>query len=72
MYARREVILSAGSINSPQLLMLSGIGPRYHLESLGIPVVADLPGVGQNLQDHIGVGGLQFHIDAPVSVVSTI
>lgn len=69
VYARREIILSAGSINSPQLLMLSGIGPRYHLESLGIPVVADLPGVGQNLQDHIGVGGLQFHIDAPVSVV---
>lgn len=69
VYARREVILSAGAINSPQLLMLSGIGPRHHLESLGIPVISDLPGVGQNLQDHIGVGGLQFHINAPVSVV---
>lgn len=69
VYARKEIILSAGSINSPQLLMLSGIGPRYHLEELGIPVLVDAPGVGQNLQDHIGVGGLQFHVDAPVSVV---
>ena len=68
-YARKEIILSAGSINSPQLLMLSGIGPRHHLEELGIPVLVDAPGVGQNLQDHIGVGGLQFHVDAPVSVV---
>ena len=50
--ARREVILSGGTINSPQLLMLSGIGPAEHLQSLGIPVLADLPGVGQNLQDH--------------------
>ena len=49
--ARKEIILSAGSINSPQLLMLSGIGPRAHLEDIGIPVVADLP-VGDNLQDH--------------------
>ena len=49
---RREVILSAGAIGSPQLLMLSGVGPAEHLRSLGIPVVRDLPGVGQNLQDH--------------------
>ena len=48
---RKEIIVSAGSINSPQLLMLSGIGPRQHLKDLGIPVIADLP-VGQNLQDH--------------------
>ena len=47
-----QVILSAGAVGSPQLLMLSGIGPAEHLRSLGIPVVQDLPGVGQNLRDH--------------------
>ncbi len=50
--ARREVILSAGTVGSPQLLQLSGIGDGAHLSSLGIPVVRDLPGVGDNLQDH--------------------
>ena len=53
--AKKEVILSGGTINSPQLLLLSGIGPADLLQSLAIPVVADLPGVGQNLQDHLGV-----------------
>lgn len=52
--ARREVILSSGSIGSPQLLLLSGVGPAGHLAELGIPVVSDLPGVGANLQDHYG------------------
>ena len=47
-----EIILSAGAIGSPQTLMLSGIGPAGHLRNVGIPVVADLPGVGQNLRDH--------------------
>ena len=47
-----EVILSGGAINSPQLLMLSGIGPAAHLREVGIDVVHDLPGVGQGLQDH--------------------
>jgi choline dehydrogenase len=47
-----QVILSAGAINSPQLLMLSGIGPARHLLEVGVPVHHDLPGVGQNLQDH--------------------
>ena len=51
--ARREVILAAGAIGSPQLLMLSGIGPAPHLNQLGIGLRADLPGVGQNLQDHL-------------------
>ena len=47
-----EVIVSAGAYASPQLLMLSGIGPAEHLRSLGVPVIADLPGVGENLRDH--------------------
>ncbi len=50
--ARNEVILAAGAFNSPQLLQLSGLGPATHLQALGIPVVADMPGVGANLQDH--------------------
>ena len=50
--ARREVVLCGGAINSPQLLMLSGIGPAAQLAQHGIAVVHDLPGVGQNLQDH--------------------
>ncbi len=51
--ARREVILAASSINSPKLLMLSGIGPAQHLRDHGLDVIADRPGVGQNLQDHL-------------------
>ncbi len=51
--ARREVVLAASSINSPKLLMLSGIGPGQHLAERGIEVIADRPGVGANLQDHL-------------------
>ncbi len=51
--ANAEVILCAGAFGSPQLLMLSGIGPAQHLQSLGIPVLADRPAVGNNLQDHL-------------------
>ena len=54
--ARKEVILSAGAFQSPQLLMLSGIGPADTLRSAGIPLKKDMPGVGQNLQDHIFTG----------------
>ncbi|MGV6802608.1 MAG: choline dehydrogenase [Ruegeria sp.] len=53
IHARREVVLAASSINSPKLLMLSGIGPAAHLAEHGINVVADRPGVGANLQDHL-------------------
>ena len=66
--AGREVLLCGGSINSPQLLMLSGIGPEDHLKCLGIPILADLPGVGQNLQDHIGVP-LAYQCLQPVSLM---
>ncbi|XP_038212316.1 glucose dehydrogenase [FAD, quinone]-like [Zerene cesonia] len=55
VYAKKGVILSAGTYNSPKLLQLSGIGPRSLLKSLGIPLVKELP-VGKNLQDHVGTG----------------
>jgi choline dehydrogenase len=56
VFARREVILSGGSFNTPQLLMLSGIGPAEELKRHGLPVAVDLPGVGRNLQDRYEVG----------------
>jgi len=52
-HADREVVLCAGAVGSPQLLLLSGIGPAAHLRDLGIDVVADIAGVGENLQDHL-------------------
>ncbi|MCJ1961022.1 GMC family oxidoreductase [Novosphingobium mangrovi (ex Hu et al. 2023)] len=66
----RGVVLSAGSMNTPRLLMLSGIGPAEHLQDMGIPLVRDLPGVGRNLQDHVGthlvntVSGTTLNTDA--------
>ncbi|CAG8117172.1 unnamed protein product [Penicillium olsonii] len=54
--ATKEVIVSAGAFASPQLLMVSGVGPGADLEKLGIPVIADRPGVGQNMQDHLYFG----------------
>ena len=62
-----EVILCGGAINTPQLLLLSGIGPKADLEALGIDVVADLPGVGANLQDHLEVY-IQYASKQPVSI----
>ncbi len=53
--ARREIILSGGAIGSPQLLQISGVGPAALLKQIGVPVVHDLPAVGENLQDHYGV-----------------
>lgn len=55
VFAKKDVILTAGSIGSPQLLLLSGIGPRADLEALRIPLIHDLPGVGANLQDHLDI-----------------
>jgi choline dehydrogenase len=66
-----EIILSGGAINSPQLLQLSGVGSADHLSSLGIDVVADLPGVGENLQDHLEVY-VQFASRLPVSVAPAL
>lgn len=67
VFAAREVILSGGPINNPQLLMLSGIGPAQHLAEHGIDVQLDLPGVGQNLQDHLEIY-LQMACTQPVSL----
>ncbi|KAB7495747.1 Glucose dehydrogenase [FAD, quinone] [Armadillidium nasatum] len=65
VYARKEVILSAGAANTPQLLMLSGIGPKNELKKLGIPLIKDLP-VGFNLQDHYALP-LVFLTDKPIT-----
>lgn len=69
-YAKREVILSAGAIGSPHILLNSGIGPRKHLEDVGVTVTHDLPGVGQNLQDHVAIGGLAFTINKAAGIVA--
>jgi len=65
--AAKEVILSGGTINSPQLLMLSGIGPANHLSQVGVPTLHDLPGVGQNLQDHYG-GQIAWKCRQPITL----
>jgi choline dehydrogenase len=65
-HAAREVILSAGALQSPQLLQLSGIGPAQLLQSNGIDVVHDLPGVGQNLQDHLQLR-LMYRVSKPIT-----
>jgi len=69
--ARREVVLSAGSYNSPKLLMLSGIGPGQHLRQLGIEVVHDLPGVGCNLSEHPVVYA-EFATHEPITFLNSL
>lgn len=66
IWAEREIILCGGTVNSPQLLMLSGIGPPDHLSRLGIPVVVDTPEVGRNLQNHPSYA-LRFACSQPVT-----
>lgn len=65
--ARREVILAGGAFNSPQLLQISGVGPADLLSEFNIPLVANLPGVGENLQDHIGAG-MTYQCSRPITV----
>ena len=65
--AEREVVIAASSINSPKILMLSGIGPAAHLAEHGLPVLADRPGVGANLQDHLEVY-VQYAARQPVTL----
>lgn len=67
--ARKEVILCGGSINTPQLLLLSGIGPADQLQQFGIPVVSDLAGVGRNLQDHL-ICFSSWECKEPVSLIN--
>ena len=65
--ARRETILCGGAIGSPQILMLSGVGPHAHSQEMGIPVVHHLPGVGQSLQDHYSAG-IKLKCTQPITV----
>ena len=69
--ARLEVVLSGGTYNSPQLLMLSGIGPSAHLKEMGLPVVADLPGVGGNLTEHPRMM-LMYRAKKPVTFINQL
>ncbi len=69
--ARKEVILCGGPINSPQLLMLSGIGPADHLKDMNIGIICDLPGVGQNLQDHLELY-IQHECTQPITLYSSM
>jgi choline dehydrogenase len=74
VFVDREVILSAGVFDSPKLLMLSGIGNADQLQALNIPIIADLPGVGQNLQDHplVGVGYQSTQVLPPLTLTSNL
>ena len=65
-HAAREVILAAGALQTPQLLQLSGVGPAALLQNIGMPVVKDLPGVGENLQDHLQFR-LMYKVSSPIT-----
>ncbi|XP_015371624.1 PREDICTED: glucose dehydrogenase [FAD, quinone]-like [Diuraphis noxia] len=67
VFVSKEVIISGGTINSPQLLMLSGIGPKEHLKDLKIPLIQNLP-VGENLMDHVALGSLSVLINDTISL----
>jgi choline dehydrogenase len=69
--ASREVLIAGGAFNSPQLLQLSGLGPAQLLSSLGIPVIADMPGVGADLQDHLQVR-MQYRCTEPITMNDVI
>ncbi|XP_018568199.1 glucose dehydrogenase [FAD, quinone] [Anoplophora glabripennis] len=62
IYASKEVIVSGGAVNSPQILLLSGVGPREELQKVNVPVVHDLPGVGKNLHNHVAFF-INYHIN---------
>ena len=68
-HARREVIVCGGTVNSPQLLLVSGIGDGAQLQALGVPVVQHLPGVGQNVQDHLAIL-VGFQCNAPITLLN--
>ncbi|KAF2496541.1 alcohol oxidase [Lophium mytilinum] len=71
--AKREVIVSSGVFGSPQLLMVSGVGPAANLQELGIPVISDLPGVGQNMWDHVFMGpSHRVHVHTSSSFASPL
>ncbi|KAF0766819.1 glucose dehydrogenase, partial [Aphis craccivora] len=67
VFVRKEVIVSGGTVNSPQLLMLSGIGPKEHMKDIKIPLIKNLP-VGENLMDHVALGSLSVLINDTISL----
>lgn len=64
---RKEVVISAGALNTPQIMMLSGLGPKQYLEACGVPVIRDMQGVGQNLHDHASII-LSYYTSVPTSL----
>ena len=71
-FARQEIILSAGTIGSPQLLLLSGVGDTEHLQQVGVAPLHHSPEVGQNLQDHLIVGTDQTLVNAEIRMLQLL